>query len=177
MRWQRHLAYIANGLPHGRLVSVCLGLSRLLFLISHCCILLLSVILLHSFCYLTVWGVEPVVTHHTSWLESTGVCGVQQDQAGGSSVRKKASCLHMSAQSGYHDGELLPCQRVNTTSIYMVHLPTDAMEHAGLASQFVACHKACCMQGTQKLTGDGDSFVPTQIEGVVRGHISTPGVG
>ncbi len=26
--------------------------------------------------YLTVWGVEPVVTHQTSWLESTGVCGV-----------------------------------------------------------------------------------------------------
>ena len=22
--------------------------------------------------YLTVWGVEPVVTHQTSWLESTG---------------------------------------------------------------------------------------------------------
>ena len=74
----------------------------------------------------------------------------------------------MSAQSGYHDGELLPCQRVNTTSIYMVHLPTDAVEHAGLASQFVACHKACCMQGTH--TGDGDSFVTTQVEGVVRGH-------
>ncbi len=30
-------------------------------------------------CYLSVWGVEPVVTHQTSWLESTGVCGVWQD--------------------------------------------------------------------------------------------------
>ena len=29
------------------------------------------------------------MTHQTSWLESTGVCGVQQNQAGGSSVRKK----------------------------------------------------------------------------------------
>ena len=29
---------------------------------------------------LTVWGVEPVVTHQISWLESTGVCGVQQNQ-------------------------------------------------------------------------------------------------
>ncbi len=29
--------------------------------------------------YLTVWGVEPVVTHQTSWLESTGVCGVRQN--------------------------------------------------------------------------------------------------
>ena len=38
--------------------------------------------------YLTVWGVEPVVTHQTSWLESTGVCGVQQNQAGESSVQK-----------------------------------------------------------------------------------------
>jgi len=36
--------------------------------------------------YLAVWGVEPVVTHQTSWLESTGVCGVRQNQAGGSSV-------------------------------------------------------------------------------------------
>ncbi len=36
--------------------------------------------------YLTVWGVEPVVTHQTSRLVSTGVCGVQEKQAGGSSV-------------------------------------------------------------------------------------------
>ncbi len=28
------------------------------------------------------------MTHQTSWLESTGVCGVRQNQAGGSSVRK-----------------------------------------------------------------------------------------
>jgi len=28
---------------------------------------------LHFIKYLTVWGVEPVVTHQTSWLESTGV--------------------------------------------------------------------------------------------------------
>ena len=27
----------------------------------------------HFILYLTVWGVEPVVTHQTSWLESTGV--------------------------------------------------------------------------------------------------------
>jgi len=40
--------------------------------------------------YLAVWGVEPVVTHQTSWLESTGVCGVRQNQAGGSSVQKRA---------------------------------------------------------------------------------------
>ncbi len=38
--------------------------------------------------YFTVWGVEPVVPHQTSWLESTGVCGVQQNQAGECPVRK-----------------------------------------------------------------------------------------
>ena len=42
------------------------------------------------FKYLTVWGVEPVVTHYTSWLESTGVCGVRRNQAGGTSVQKRA---------------------------------------------------------------------------------------
>ncbi len=30
----------------------------------------------HCILYLTVWGVGPLVTHQTSWLESTGVCGV-----------------------------------------------------------------------------------------------------
>ncbi len=34
---------------------------------------------LHFICGLSVWGVEPVVTHQTSRLESTGVCGVQQN--------------------------------------------------------------------------------------------------
>ncbi len=29
-----------------------------------------------------VWGVEPGVTHRTSWLEGTGMCGVQQYLAG-----------------------------------------------------------------------------------------------
>ncbi len=30
----------------------------------------------------------------------------------------------------------------------MLHFPTDAVECAGSASQLVACHKGCCMQGT-----------------------------
>jgi len=30
---------------------------------------------IHFILYLTVWGVEPVVTHQTFCLESTGVCG------------------------------------------------------------------------------------------------------
>ena len=41
---------------------------------------------IHFIYYLTVWGVEPIVTRQTSWLGSTGVCGVRQNQAGGSSV-------------------------------------------------------------------------------------------
>ena len=45
---------------------------------------------IHFMQHLTVWGVEPVVTHQTSWLESTGVCGVRQNQAGENSVRKRA---------------------------------------------------------------------------------------
>ena len=28
--------------------------------------------------YLIVWNAKPVVTHQTSWLESTGVCGVRK---------------------------------------------------------------------------------------------------
>ncbi len=32
-----------------------------------------AVVDIHFILYLTVWGVEPVVTHQTSWLESTGV--------------------------------------------------------------------------------------------------------
>ena len=40
----------------------------------------------HFMLYLAVWGVEPNLIHQTSWLESTGVCGVRQNQNGGSSV-------------------------------------------------------------------------------------------
>ncbi len=32
---------------------------------------------IHFISYLTAWGVEPVVTHQTSWLESTGAVCVQ----------------------------------------------------------------------------------------------------
>ncbi len=48
-----------------------------------------AVISLSIILYLTVWGVEPVVPHQTSGLESTGVCGVQQNQVGGSSMQKR----------------------------------------------------------------------------------------
>ena len=33
----------------------------------------------HFITNLMVWGMEPIVTHQTSWLESTGVCGAQQN--------------------------------------------------------------------------------------------------
>jgi len=36
----------------------------------------------------SVWGVEPVVTHQTCWLKSTGVCGVREQQAGGTPMRR-----------------------------------------------------------------------------------------
>ena len=41
---------------------------------------------IHFILDLTVWGVEAVVTHQTSWFESTGVCGVRQNQVGGSKL-------------------------------------------------------------------------------------------
>ncbi len=41
--------------------------------------------------YLTGLGVEPVATHQTSWLDSTSVCGMQQIQAGESSVQKRTN--------------------------------------------------------------------------------------
>ncbi len=33
------------------------------------------------------------MTHQTSWFDGTGVCGVQQKQAGGSFVWKRAQCV------------------------------------------------------------------------------------
>ena len=63
------------------ITHVILQLSELLHAQSH---------LFHLILYLTVWGVEPDATHQTS--ESTGVCGVRQNQAGGSSVPKTAYC-------------------------------------------------------------------------------------
>ncbi len=38
------------------------------------------------------YSVEPVVTHQTSCLVSTGLCGVRQNQAGGSSVNTTGEC-------------------------------------------------------------------------------------
>jgi len=56
-----------------------------------CWLASLAVIQLSHFIFINiVWGMEPVVTHQISWLESTGVCGVRQNQAGGSSVQKRA---------------------------------------------------------------------------------------
>ena len=40
----------------------------------------------------TVWGVEPVMSHQTSWLERTGECDTPQHQAGELSAPTRASC-------------------------------------------------------------------------------------
>ena len=63
--------------------------------------------------YLTVWGVEPDVTHQTSWLGSTGVCGVRQNQAGGSSAGKRVYCPVVGKQVIYK-AAVLHAQRVCT---------------------------------------------------------------
>jgi len=57
--------------------------------------LYLVMFILFCILHLTVWGVEPVVTHQTSWLESTGVCGVRQNHAVihvSPHVKQKGSC-------------------------------------------------------------------------------------
>jgi len=45
------------------------------------------------FVHLTVWGVEPVLTHQIPWLESTGVCGVHRNQAVAVAVEKLVGVL------------------------------------------------------------------------------------
>ncbi len=54
---------------------------------------------LGAYSYLTVWGVDPVVTHQTSWLDSIGVCGVRQNQAGGSAGTSAFQLATLLAQS------------------------------------------------------------------------------
>ena len=46
---------------------------------------------------LTVWGVEPNVTQQTSWLGSTGECGVPQNQVGEHSAQRRARCPSVSS--------------------------------------------------------------------------------
>ena len=45
-----------------------------------------------EFSSVTVWGVEPDVTHQTSWLGSTGECGVSQQQAGETFAQRRTPC-------------------------------------------------------------------------------------
>ena len=58
-----------------------LPLSRVLFF--------LFFFFFHFILCLSVWGVEPDVTHQTSWLGSTGECGVPQNHAGENSAQRK----------------------------------------------------------------------------------------
>ena len=53
---------------------------------------------------LTVWGVEPAMTHHTSQHESIGECEKQQHQAGEVSAPTRACCW----QSGPNDDKCCP---------------------------------------------------------------------
>ncbi len=46
------------------------------------------------------------MTHQTSWHESTGVCGVQQNQAGGGSVLKRACTRKVSQPRALTDETL-----------------------------------------------------------------------
>ena len=56
---------------------------------------------LFSISCLTVWGVEPDVTHHTAWLGSTRDCGVPQHQPDESSAKKSlmSSCRQQDSSS------------------------------------------------------------------------------
>jgi len=61
--------------------------------------------------YLTVWGVEPVVTHQTSWLEDTGVYGVRFNAR---QIRLSCVCLHLiSDLCGYITTVLRCCAKVS----------------------------------------------------------------
>jgi len=60
----------AQQLPWPKRLSMALDAAKVRSHLAH----LASILLIQ---YLTVWGAEPVMTHQTSWLESTGVCVVQ----------------------------------------------------------------------------------------------------
>ena len=45
---------------------------------------------IHFISCLTVWGVEPDVTHQTPWLGSTGECGRPQNQVGEHFAQRRA---------------------------------------------------------------------------------------
>ena len=71
----------------------------------------------------TVWGVEPVMTHQTSWLESTGVCGLRQNQAGGSSVQKRSFIpTHSVSQS-----EVVPLKHVFSPGLHVLSVQSPCI--------------------------------------------------
>ena len=57
---------------------------------------------------LTVWGVEPDVTHQTSWLGSTGECGVPQNQVGEHFAQRRALCPAVGSL-GQTEKSVVPC--------------------------------------------------------------------
>ena len=54
------------------------------------CLQTAPVLLMFFTLCLAVWGVEPDETHQTSWLGSTGECGVLHTQAGENSAQRGA---------------------------------------------------------------------------------------
>ena len=97
----------------------------------------------HSFnLYLAVWGVESVVMHQTSWLESTGVCGVRQKLAGGSSVRQRATSEHMLCSSHSDTAAALVsgacCGTQEKPSCAIFSYRPDQMRHMCISTLFSA---------------------------------------
>ena len=61
-----------------RTVSNCTFISNRADTMSLSCRATLHRSMFHLHLMLAVWGMEPVVTHQASWLDSIGVCGEQQ---------------------------------------------------------------------------------------------------
>ena len=72
---------------------------------------------LRSYPFYFTWGVAPVMTHQASWLGSTGTCGVQQHQAGVSSVRKRAECASVGSLGKCHKLSINRSQTVECAAV------------------------------------------------------------
>ena len=70
--------------------------------------------------YLTVWGVEPVVTHQTSWLESTGVYGVRL------AVRVRMTAIMQAGMQAERPDDAALLQAHNMSIMYCVYEDQDA---------------------------------------------------
>ena len=80
--------------------------------------------------YLTVWGVEPVVTHQTSWLDSTGVC-------------RQLVCLGLSGKclTVYHVAVAVLC----TPACIYCHFSLYRLDLPAWGVKPVVCHVAAAV--------------------------------